>query len=210
MRVIRRYRIEVHFFCAPKRIRALHRSMQRPFFVQNHSGLPNPRTPEWHRRRGAAVAAGHLCLISLSAMRDAIREARVHRVATEVEIRFSGVADGPFANAVAEIEQARLARDFGAGPCGDEATRRRRCGGRCLIARPLTQEAAGTDRAQLRAGRAGGDGGRERRRRRRRRARHVGEAARCRLRCWRRRSYWRRFRRSRCSGLGLAVIGFHR
>ena len=76
-------------------------------------------------------------LIGMAAVRDAIREAGVHLVSAEMEVRFTGVTKRPFANAFIEIEQACLARDFGAWLGGDKAARRRWCGGWGLIARPL-------------------------------------------------------------------------
>src|SRR3546814_8484139 len=45
-------------------------------------------------------------------MRDAIRETGVHRLAAEMEIGLAGMADRPFADAVVQIEQCRLARDL--------------------------------------------------------------------------------------------------
>ena len=58
-------------------------------------------------------------------MVDAIGEAGVHLLATEVEIGLARMAERPFANSVVEIEQRGLASDFRARTCRDEATRRR-------------------------------------------------------------------------------------
>ena len=82
-------------------------------------------------------------------MLDAIRKARVRLLAAEVEVGLAGMADRPFADAVVEVEQAGLVGDFGARLGRDQAARRRRRDRRLLIAGPLADEAAGTDRAVL-------------------------------------------------------------
>lgn len=93
-------------------------------------------------------------------MIDAIREAGVHRLAAEVEVGLSGMAERPFADAVVKLEQTRLVRHFGRRLGGNEATRRRRRARGLLFARSLAQEASGTDRAQDRLRRTDGRGNR--------------------------------------------------
>src|SRR6185503_13945852 len=109
--------------------------------------------PKRKRRRRAAVAAGELRLVGDSAMVDAIRKAGVRLLTAEMEIGLARVTDRPFANAVVEVEQPGLVGDFGTRLGGDEAARRRRRDRRLLLARPLADEAAGTDRAILHFGR---------------------------------------------------------
>ena len=96
------------------------------------------------------MAAWQLCLISAAAMVDAIWEARVHLVAAEMEIGFARVPHRPATDAIIQIEQAGLAGDFCAGPCGDQSARwcrRDRC---LLIAGALAQKSAGSDRNDAR------------------------------------------------------------
>src|SRR5207237_4673724 len=92
-------------------------------------------------------------------MLDAIREARIGLIAAEVEIGLAGMADRPFADPLVEIEQAGLVGDLGARLGRDEAARRRGRDRRLLVARPLTDEAARTDRADDGFGGLVGGGG---------------------------------------------------
>jgi hypothetical protein len=62
--------------------------------------LTNPWSAKWHGGRGAAHTAWKLRLIGTAAMFDAIREARVHWYTAEMEIRLTGVAKWPTANAL--------------------------------------------------------------------------------------------------------------
>src|SRR5947209_3117502 len=109
----------------------------------------DPWAPKGHRRRGAAVAARKLRLISDPAMSDAIREAGVGGLTAEMEIGLARVAHRPLADAVVQIEQAGLVGDLGARLGRNQAARRRRRDRRLLIAGALADEAAGTDRAVL-------------------------------------------------------------
>src|SRR5207253_5898694 len=116
--------------------------------------LADPGAAKGERRGRPAVAARQLRLVGDSAMLDAIRKARVRRVAAEMEIGLAGVANRPLADAVVEIEQRSLVGDFGARLGGDEAARRRGRDRRLLVAGTLADEPAGTDRAILELGRA--------------------------------------------------------
>src|SRR5437763_4982930 len=111
--------------------------------------LADAWTTKGQRRRRTAVAARQLRLIGDSAMLDAIGESRIRLLAAEMEIRLAGVTDRPFADAVVEIEQARLVSDFGARLGRDKSTRRCRRDRGLLVAGALTDEAAGADRAVL-------------------------------------------------------------
>src|SRR3546814_4791230 len=93
-------------------------------------------------RRRTARAARQLRLIGAAAMFDAIGEAGVHRFAAEMEIRLARMAHRPFADALRQVQQRRLARNVRAGLGGNQAARRGRGDRRLLVARPLTQEAA--------------------------------------------------------------------
>ena len=82
-------------------------------------------------------------------MLHAIGEAGVGLLAAEVEIGLAGVTNRPFADAIVEVEQARLVGDFRARLGGDQAARRGGGDRRLLIAGTLANEAAGADRAVL-------------------------------------------------------------
>ena len=92
------------------------------------------------------MSARQLRLIGAAAMLDAIREARVHFFAAEMEVGLAGVAHRPAADAIVEIKQAGLAGHFWAGLGWHEAARRGRRDRCLLIAGALTQKAAGADR----------------------------------------------------------------
>lgn len=163
----------------------------------------HPGATEGERRWRFAVAARHLRLISMAAMRDAIRKTGVYLVTTEVECRLARMADWPFADPVIEIEQCRFASDFGAWLGRHQPTWR--CGGgwRRLIARSLTKKSARPDRPKLGTCRRVG-----RCRHRRRSWRHVDRCRRgtCdgRLASLRRRRFdrtWRGFGNLGCGGL---------
>src|SRR3954465_15107357 len=117
--------------------------------------LADPGPAERKRRRRAAGAAGDRGLVGDSAMLDAIREARIGGRAAEMEIGLAGMADRPFADLFVEIEQAGLVGDLRARLGGGEAARRRRRDRRLLLARGLADEAARSDRADLRLRRRG-------------------------------------------------------
>ena len=68
--------------------------------------LTHARAAKWQWRRRAAVAARQLRLIGPAAVIDAVRKTGVYLVAAEVEIRLSGVAHRPAADAIIEIKQA--------------------------------------------------------------------------------------------------------
>lgn len=114
--------------------------------VLAHGFLPHAWAAERQRGRGAACATRQLCLIGPPAVFDAVWEAGVHRFTTEMEIGFAGMPHRPAADTVAQIEQAGLVRDFGAGLGRDQTARRRRRNRCLLIARPLTQEPTRTNR----------------------------------------------------------------
>jgi hypothetical protein len=61
-----------------------------------------------------------------------------------MEIGLARMAHRPFADAVIEVEEASLVRDFRARLGRNQPTRRRRRNRRLLVAWPLTDEAAGT------------------------------------------------------------------
>ena len=84
-------------------------------------------------------------------MRDAIREAWVHLITAEMEIRLAGMAHWPFANAFIKIEQRRFVRHFRAWLGWNQATRRRRRGRWRLFPWVLAHEAAGADGPDHRA-----------------------------------------------------------
>ena len=102
------------------------------------------------------MAARQLGLIGAAAMLDAIGEAGVHLVAAEVEVRLAGVAHRPAADAVVKVEQRGLVGDLRARLGRHKAARRGRRNRRLLVARALTQEAAGADRDDARLRRRGG------------------------------------------------------
>ena len=83
-------------------------------------------------------------------MFDAIREARVHLVAAEVEVRLARMTDGPFADLLVKVEQARFAGNICAWLRRDKTAGRGRRNRLLLLARPLTQETAGPDRHDAR------------------------------------------------------------
>ena len=91
------------------------------------------------------MATRQLRLIGTTAVIDAVREAGVHLVATEVEIRLTGVPHWPAADAIVKIEQAGLLGDVRAGAGRHKPTRRRGRNGGLLIAGALTQKSAGAD-----------------------------------------------------------------
>src|SRR5688572_32766536 len=117
--------------------------------LRNSPVLADPGPPERERRGRAAVAAGELGLVGDSAMLDAIREARVGRLAAEMEVGLAGMAERPFADAVVEVEQAGLVGDLGARLGRDQPARRGRGDRRLGVAGTLADEAAGADRAIL-------------------------------------------------------------
>ena len=67
-------------------------------------------------------------------MGDAIGETGVRRLAAEVEVGLTRMAERPFADAVVEIEQAGLARHLGGWFGGYQPARRRRGCRRLLLA----------------------------------------------------------------------------
>ena len=113
------------------------------------SRLAHSRPAEGKRRRGAAVAARKLGLVSDPAMLDAVGEAGIRRLTAEMKVGLARMAHRPFANAVVQFEQAGLVGDLRARLGGHEAARRRGRDRRLLIARALADEAAGADRAIL-------------------------------------------------------------
>src|SRR5690349_7967119 len=82
-------------------------------------------------------------------MLDAIREAGVRRIAAEVEVGLAWVTHRPFADAVVEIEQARLVGNFRARLRRHQAAWWGRRNRRLLIAGTLANEAARADGAIL-------------------------------------------------------------
>ena len=88
--------------------------------------LANAGTAEGQGGRRPSVAARKLSLIGNPAMFDAIWKTRVRLFAAEMEIRFTGMTDRPFADLFVEIEQARLVGNVGAWLGWYEATWRRR------------------------------------------------------------------------------------
>ena len=104
------------------------------------------------------MAARQLRLIGAAAMFYAIREARVHLFAAEMEIRFARMPHGPAADAIVEIEQAGLVGDFRAWPRGHAAARRGGRDRRLLIAGALAQESTGPNRNDPRLRRDRHDG----------------------------------------------------
>src|SRR3546814_8751989 len=111
--------------------------------------LTNARAAEGRRRGRAARAARQLRLIGAAAMLDAIGEAGIHRLAAEMEVGLARVPHRPAADAVVEVEQARLVGDLRAWLRGHEAARRRGRDRRLLVAGPLTDEAAEIGRAHV-------------------------------------------------------------
>ena len=83
-------------------------------------------------------------------MLDAIGKARVHGLTAEVEVGLAGMPHRPAADAVVEVEQGRLVGDLRARLGGDETARRRWRDRRLLVARSLTDKAAGADRDDTR------------------------------------------------------------
>lgn len=137
------------------------------------------------------MSARQLRLIGTSAMVNAIGEPGVHLITAEVEVRLPGMAHRPAADAIVEIEQAGLVRDFRAGACRHQSARWRRRDRGLLVTRALAQEATGADRDDARL-------------RRRNRGIRRGFCLRCwrrsrsgsaRSRGWRWRGRWRRTRR---------------
>ena len=88
-------------------------------------------------------------------MVDAIREAGIGRLPAEMEIGLAGMPDRPFADLLVEIEKAGLVGHFRARLGRDEPARRCWRDRRLLVARPLANEAAWSDRPHLGLGRAG-------------------------------------------------------
>lgn len=86
------------------------------FFIWWRSADPGAAIRQ--RRGRAAGAARQLRLIGAAAMFDAIGEAGVHLLATEMEVGLAGVTDRPLADLLVEIEQAGLAGDLGVGLAG--------------------------------------------------------------------------------------------
>ena len=78
-------------------------------------------------------------------MLHAVGEAGVRRLATEMEIGLTRMPDRPFADAVVELEQARLIGNLGARLGWNQAARWRRRDRRLLFTWTLTDEPAGTD-----------------------------------------------------------------
>ena len=79
-------------------------------------------------------------------MFDAVRKTGVYRDTAEMEIGFTGVTQGPTANALVQIEQRRFVRHFGAWLCRYKAAWRCWRNGCLLIAGALTHETARSDR----------------------------------------------------------------
>jgi hypothetical protein len=67
--------------------------------------LTNPWSAKWHWWRRTADTAWKLRLIGTAAMFDAVRKTGVYRNTAEMEIGFTGVAQGPTANTLVQIEQ---------------------------------------------------------------------------------------------------------
>lgn len=124
--------------------------MKRP---GSHSGEPGlglyelayPWAAKWQWWGWSPHTARQLCLIGAATMFNAIWEARVHSLATEMEIRLARVAHWPTANLVAQIEQAGLVSDFRAWLFRNQPARWCWWNGGLLIARALAQETAGAD-----------------------------------------------------------------
>src|SRR3546814_7282668 len=75
--------------------------------------LTNPGTAKGRGRGRAARAARQLRLIGASAMLDAIGEAGVHGLPTEMEVGLARMPHRPAADTVVEVEQGRLVGDLG-------------------------------------------------------------------------------------------------
>ena len=67
--------------------------------------LTNPWSAERHGRWRTAHTAWKLRLIGTATMFDAVRKTGVYRDTAEMEIGFTGVTQGPTANALVQIEQ---------------------------------------------------------------------------------------------------------
>ena len=67
--------------------------------------LTNPWSAERHWRRRTAHTAWKLRLIGAATMFDAVRKTGVYWNAAEMEIGFTGVAQGPTANTLVQIQQ---------------------------------------------------------------------------------------------------------
>jgi hypothetical protein len=120
--------------------------------------LPDPRTAEWQGGRGLAVAARELRLIGDAAMLDAIREARIGRVAAKVKSGSPGCPTGHLQIFSLRSSRLVLSAISGLGLAGHQPARRRGRDRRLLVARALAHEAARADRAdqRLRRGRRRG------------------------------------------------------
>src|SRR6185503_5043798 len=129
--------------------RLFHEAPVRTSEFAPRNALADPGTPERERRRWAAVTPRELRLVGDAAMRDAIREPGVRRLSAEIEIGLTRMADGPFADAVVQFEQAGLVGDLGTRLSRNEPARRGRRDRRLLIARSLANEPAWTDRTIL-------------------------------------------------------------
>jgi hypothetical protein len=82
-------------------------------------------------------------------MLDAVRKARIGRLAAKMEVRLAGMTHRPLADPVVEIEQAGLVGHLGTRLGRDQAAGRSRRDRRLLVARTLSNETAWTDRAIL-------------------------------------------------------------
>jgi hypothetical protein len=80
--------------------------------------LAHARTAKRQRRGRPAGAARKLRLVGSTAVRDAVREAGVHLVAAEVEVRLARMPHRPAAHAVVEVEQAGLVGHSALGLAG--------------------------------------------------------------------------------------------
>ena len=108
--------------------------------------LTNPWSAKWHGRWRTAYTAWQLRLIGTATMFDAVRKTGVYRDTAEMEIGFTGVTQGPTANAFVQIQQRRFVGHFGAWLCRYKAAWRCWRNGGLLIAGALTHETAGSDR----------------------------------------------------------------
>ena len=108
--------------------------------------LTNPWAAERHWWRRTAHAAWKLRLIGTAAMFDAVRKSGVYRDTAEMEIGFTGVTQGPAANALVQIQQRRFVGHFRAWLCRYKAAWRCWRNGCLLIAGALTHETARSDR----------------------------------------------------------------
>jgi hypothetical protein len=91
------------------------------------------------------MAAWQLRLIGAAAVRNAIREARVHLFPAKMKIRFARVAHRPPTNPIVKIEQAGFFGNNRAWPRRHKAARGRGGDRGLLVAGTLPQEPTGTN-----------------------------------------------------------------